>query len=83
MRTIPLKVIGANDLFPWEMGDVVHASSIKHLDDGFHEIWINETKYTAEFKRWGINDDKVFFNCYLTDGERVGIMGFEISYNHE
>jgi hypothetical protein len=83
MSDIKLKVIGSNEVFPWELGEVISASSIKHLEDSFHEIIINQKKYIAEIKKFGINNNQIFFNCFLTDNESVGTMGFEITFINE
>jgi len=77
---IKLKIIGKNHVFPWELGEIIEAEEIKHLENDLHQIIIGGEKYIMEFGRWGINNRLIFVEGVITDNTNVGLIAFEISY---
>lgn len=81
MKPLPkLKLIGENKIFPWKLGEYVNLQSISCLEDKVHKVVIDDTMYVMEISKFGINMPSIFFEGFLTDNKKVGLIAFELTY---
>ena len=75
-----VKVIGANEVFPWECHQEINAE-ISHLEGSMHQVMVDGVKYILEISNFFVvNNSKIIFSGFLTDNTNVGKIGFELSY---
>ncbi len=74
------KVIGANEVFPWELNQEINAE-FAHLEDKMHQIIVDSKKYVFEASNISIvSNSKIILSGFLTDNLNVGKIGFELNY---
>lgn len=75
-----VKVIGANELFPWQPNQEINAE-ISHLDGDMHQVMVDGVKYILEISNFFVvNNSKIIFSGFLTDNTNVGKIGFELTH---
>lgn len=75
-----VKVIGANELFPWQCNQEINAE-ITHLENDMHQVMVDGVKYVLEISKFFVvNNSKIILSGFLTDNTNVGKIGFELNY---
>lgn len=81
MNKLPkLKLIGENTIFPWKLGDYLNLKEISFLEEKMHRLIVDGTMYIMEINKFGVNNNSIFIEGFLTDNTNVGIIAFELDY---